>query len=231
MKRIAIIPARGGSRRLHKKNIKLFGGKPIMQWTIEAAKKADLFDEILVSSEDDEVLEIAYQCEARPVVRDSEVAAYNKTVVDVCLNTMLHSEKQFERADQMCCLYATSPLRTANDIRATVNLLQPTYCDFSMAVTHFDLPPNQALISLDNKRLTPRWPNLINNINANQTEYLVDNGSTYAVSIEAFKKTRSFYGPTLRGHIMPKNRSIDINDQADFDRALSLAKDLFQGMK
>jgi pseudaminic acid cytidylyltransferase len=231
MKRIAIIPARGGSKRLYKKNIKPFFGKPIIQWTIEAAKQANLFDQIFVSSEDHETLEIAHKCDVIPLLRDLELANYAKTVVDVCLHTIQHADKKFGRVDQMCCLYSTSPLRTADDIRATVKLLHPGYCDFSMAVTHFDLNPIQALVSIGEKRLKPRWPDLIGDPDANKVNYTVDNGSTYAVSVDAFKVARSFYGPTLRGHLMSKNHSTDINDQADFDRAVWLAKDLFQGQQ
>jgi N-acylneuraminate cytidylyltransferase len=120
-------------------------------------------------------------------------------------------------------LYATAPLRTADDIGATVALLAPEACDFALAVSEYDSPPHQALALNDDHRVTPKWPDLVERRADEIGPLVVDNGSTYAVDVSAFREHQSFYGPGLRGHLMPRERSVDIDTPLDFDLALFFA--------
>ena len=210
LKNIAVIPARGGSKRLPRKNVIEFLGKPIIAYTIEAALQTSIFDRVVVSTEDVEIAEVALRFGAQVSMRPVSLATDASTVAEVC-SDLLEREKVDGRVyDVLCCLYATAPLRTSKDIINTLRLLEDDKCDSAMAVTKFSHYPHQALKLVKSGFLKPMWPEYISCRGEKIGQLLVGNGSTYAVTIEAFKRCKSFYGSGLRGHIMPKSRSVDI---------------------
>jgi pseudaminic acid cytidylyltransferase len=221
---VAIIPARGGSKRLPRKNVLDFFGRPIIAYTIEAAVVSGCFDRVVVSTEDDEIAAIASRCGAAVDRRPGELATDEAKVVDVCFDFLDREAVVGRMWTIMTCLYATAPLRNAKDIHDTMALLEPGCCGFAMAVTSYDLPPHQALRWTPDAALTPMWPDLVKWRSSEIPPLRVDNGSTYAVKVADFRRLRSFYGPRLRGHDMPRHRSIDIDTQDDFDRALWFAQ-------
>lgn len=212
---IAIIPARGGSRRLPRKNIVSFKGRPIIEYTIEAAIETNLFSRVVVSTEDKEIAAIAASSNADVIVRPNKLASDTAKGVDVCIHVLQEERKRGREYDVMCCLLATAPLRTSQDIKNTVNLVLSGECEFAIAVTKYHYPPHQALIKTNNNYLEPMWPELINKKSQEIPDMVVDNGSTYAVSIPAFLKERKFYGRRLKGYLMPKLRSVDIDVEED----------------
>ena len=214
MRRIALIPARGGSKRLPRKNILDFLGKPIIAWSIEAAQNTGLFERVVVSTEDEEIAQIAVQFGAEIDKRSQSLATDTASVKDVCIDFLSRNP-----CDMLCVLYATAPLRSAKDIHAVVHLITPGACDFSLAGTSYSLPPHQALRVSDNKHATPMFPDLIEMRSSDIGELTVDNGSTYAVSVPAFLKEKSFYGSNLKVHVMPRERSQDIDEAQDLDLA------------
>ncbi len=224
MRRVALIPARGGSKRLPRKNVLDFLGKPIMAWTIEAALETGLFERVVVSTEDDEIAAIGQKFGAEIDRRDPSLATDQARVVDVCLDFLNREEEQGRIYDVLCCLYATAPLRNAADIAATLALLSPGVCDFSKAVTHYGMPPHQALKLGEDGSVTPMWPDLVNERESDIGELVVDNGSTYTVSVPAFRQEKGFYGPGLRAHIMPRTRSQDIDEALDLEIAKFFAE-------
>jgi CMP-N-acetylneuraminic acid synthetase len=224
MDAVALIPARGGSKRLPRKNIIDFLGRPIIAYTIEAARASGCFERIVVSTEDDEIAAIARRFDAVVDRRPPALSTDEAVVVDVCID-FLERERQAGRCWQaMGCLYATSPLRNADDIRATMSLLAPGICDFAMAVTAYDLQPHIALKLASDGGLTPMWPDLLRYRASELPPLRVGNGSTYAVDVAQFCRLRTFYGPGLRGHDMPRDRSIDIDTPYDFELAIWTAR-------
>jgi pseudaminic acid cytidylyltransferase len=223
MSKLAFIPARGGSKRLPRKNIMEFHGRPMISYTINAARESGLFDRVVVSTEDAEIADIAQRAGADIDRRPARFATDQAHVTDVCLD-FLERERSVGRTwDVMSCLYATAPMRTAADIRATAGLLDPGRCDFAMAVTRYPLPPHQALKLEADGVLSPMWPELIGRRANELPGLVVDNGSTYAVDVAAFERSRTFYGPKLRGYEMPRARSVDIDTREDFEYALWIA--------
>jgi pseudaminic acid cytidylyltransferase len=216
---IAIIPARGGSKRLPRKNVLPFMGRPIISWTISAALEYGLFHRVVVSTEDKAIAATAIEAGAEVDARDPALATDTARVVDVCMDILDREEAAGRSYDVLCCLYATAPLRNATDIAATVDLLQPGYCDFSMAVTPYSLPPFRALRQSEDSLLTPVWPDLVNARADDIGEWVVGNGSTYAATVPSFRKTREFVGPNMRGHFMPRSRSVDIDEMEDLEIA------------
>ncbi|MBM3516533.1 MAG: acylneuraminate cytidylyltransferase family protein [Alphaproteobacteria bacterium] len=210
-RRLAIIPARGGSKRLPRKNVIAFAGKPMLAHTIEAARDSGCFSMVMVSTEDAEIAAAATAADATVQLRPAPLATDDARVVDVCLDVLAREEAAGRPYDIFCCLYPAAPLRRETDVRAVMALIEPGRCDFALAVTTYDQPPHQALLQLPNGELAPMWPDLINRRAADVGPLVVDNGSTYAATVAAFRAHRTFYGPGLRGHLMPPTRSVDID--------------------
>lgn len=214
-RRLAIIPARGGSQRLPRKNVLDFHGRPMLAWTVAAALESKAFDRVMVSTEDEEIAAAARAAGADVHPRSQALAADSVRVVDVCLEVLDDDKRAGRSYDTLCCLYATAPLRRSDDILAVLGLLEPGVCDFAMAVTRYAHPAHQALVSQGDGILRPMWPELAERRAEQVGEVYVDNGSTYAANVDAFRRQRSFHGPGLRGFSMPFLRSIDIDDMED----------------
>jgi pseudaminic acid cytidylyltransferase len=219
MKSIAIIPARGGSKRLPRKNILNFRGKPIIGWTIESAIKTAMFDRIVVSTDDKEIAKISIQFGAEVSYRNELLATDEASVDEVCLDVLNKEMSNGLNYDILCCLYATSPLRNQNDIVNTMNLVVTKKCNQSMAVTNFDLPAFQAMFYSKDRSLISMRPDLAH-LNSNKVgEIVVDNGSTYVTRVEDFIRDGSLVSEGMLGYKMPKIRSIDIDLKEDFELA------------
>ena len=219
-----MIPARGGSKRLPRKNVADFLGRPIIAYTIDAARESGCFARVTVSTDDDEIADVARRCGAEIVVRRPELATDEATLIEVSLD-FLDGEKSAGRDWlYLGCLYATAPLRNAEDVRATMNLLEPDRCSFAMAVTAYDHYAHQAMAMGRDGALTPMWPELVERRGSDLPALRAGNGSTYGVEVVAFRRHKAFYGPGLRGYDMPRERSIDIDTQTDLDFALFCGK-------
>jgi CMP-N-acetylneuraminic acid synthetase len=221
--RVALIPARGGSKRLPRKNVLDFSGRPIIAFTIMAAIDSKRFERVVVSTEDNEIADVAARFGAEIDQRPSGLAADEARVTDVCIDFLNREENAGRNWAVMACLYATAPMRNAEDIQTTVDLIEPGRCAFAMAVTRYALTPHQALKMGRDGGLAPMWPDLVERRASELPPLVVDNGSTYAVEVDSFRHYRSFYGPGLRGYAMPRNRSIDIDTREDYEFALWLA--------
>jgi pseudaminic acid cytidylyltransferase len=217
--RVAIIPARGGSKRLPRKNLLPFLGRPIIVHTIEAALATRAFERVIVSTEDPEIAAISTKAGADIHKRDANLASDAARITDVCLVVLDSEEKAGRSHDLFACLYATAPLRNKEDILAVLAPVDSRETDFAMAVTTYAVAPHQALRVEPDGSLSAMWPDLIERRAAEVGPLLVDNGSTYAARVAAFREHRTFYGPRLRGHVMPRARSVDIDEQIDYELA------------
>lgn len=227
MRRVALIPARGGSKRLPRKNVADFLGRPILAYTAQAALTSGLFERVVVSSEDPEILDIAGRYCAVDQ-RPASLATDTARVLDVCLEFLDRQEVRGQTYDVLCCLYATSPLRRASDMAEVVGLLEPGICAFAMAVSAYPLPPHQALVANGQGGLKAMWPELLHRRSQDVPHMVCDNGSTYAVLVEDFRRERTFYGPGLRGYQMPFLHSVDIDMPEDLILARALARELWK---
>jgi pseudaminic acid cytidylyltransferase len=224
MRQIAVIPARGGSKRLPRKNILDFNGKPIIAYTIEAAVESRQFDRVVVSTEDAEIAEVSGKYGAELLRRPAEFATDTATVVEVCLHALEFETRQGRSYDILTCLYATAPLRNAEDVSNTVKLVQNRECDFAMAVTEYHYPPHQAMTENDSRFLEAMWPNLVDKRCQDMPKLLIDNGSTYVAMVSEFVKMKTFRGKRLKGFYMPRHRSVDIDVAEDLELAKYFAK-------
>jgi pseudaminic acid cytidylyltransferase len=226
---VALIPARGGSKRLPRKNIIDFLGRPIIAYTIEAAQESGCFARVAVSTDDDEIAGIARRCGAEIALRQPELASDSATLIEVCLEFLDNEKGDGRDWLYLGCLYATAPLRNAQDVRATMSLLEPGRCAFTMAVTGYEHYAHQAMAMDKDGTLTPMWPDLVERRGSDLPPLRAGNGSTYGLEVAAFRRHKAFYGPGLRGHDMPRERSIDIDTQTDLDLALFCAQRIGMG--
>ena len=148
MSRVAIITARGGSKRIPRKNIKEFCGKPILAFSIEAALKSKLFDEVMVSTEDSEIAEVAKKYGASvPFMRSERTANDFATTEDVLLEVLDEYNKRGKDFSEVCCIYPTAPFVTAEKIIIATEMLESNdSADSVMPVVQFSFPPQRGLI-------------------------------------------------------------------------------------
>lgn len=150
-KRIAIITARGGSKRIPKKNIKDFCGKPIIAYSIEAAISSKLFDEVMVSTDSEEIAEIAKKYGASvPFMRSAETSNDYATTNDVLIEVFNEYKKRGQEFDIAVCIYPTAPFVTADKLRRAIDMVEKDGADAVTPVVQFSFPPQRAFIIRDN---------------------------------------------------------------------------------
>ena len=159
MKNLAIIPARGGSKRIPHKNIKEFLGKPIIAYSIEAALKSGLFDEVMVSTDDEQIVAIAKQYGASvPSMRSAETANDHAIIADV-LNDVLNCYDKLEKHfDNMCCILATAPLLRVEDLQAAYDKLVQSDFVTVMPIVQFSFPIMRSLKMDEKGMIEYNWP-------------------------------------------------------------------------
>ena len=223
---LGLIPARGGSKGVPGKNIKLLAGKPLIAWTIKQAKSSKYIDEVIVSTDDEEIRDISRKCGAEvPFLRPKELAQDNSKIVDVILHLVEWFDTNNEKFDMIAMLQPTSPLRSPRDINTAVELL------FTKNA--------QAIISMCEVEHNPLWVNTLPGnrclkdflkeeaVNKNRQElrtFYWPNGAIYLFYCDYIRRQRSFWGNETYAYIMPRERSIDIDDEIDFEFAELLLK-------
>ncbi len=223
MSSLAIIPARGGSKRLKRKNILDFHGLPIISYTIKAALNSSCFDRIVVTTDDKEIFEISSNFHNDVVLRPKNLAGDDITIVDVCDNFLKKELTENKKSyDFLTVLYPTAPMRTSQDIINVVNNLEKGYTS-SLAVTTFSLPVHQALI-IENGKTKKIFPEIYDYNDNKIPKYYVDNGSTYSIYVKEFNNKKNLITDNLGLHIMPPERSIDIDTSFQLDLARYLYK-------
>ena len=144
--RLAVIPARGGSKRIPRKNIKLFCGKPMVAWSIEAALQCGCFDKIVVSTDDAKIAEVARHCGAQvPFMRPAELSDDHTGTSAVIAHAINRLAEQGQSPEQVCCLYATAPFVNADDLRRGLTVLTETGSDYAFSVTSYAFPIQRAI--------------------------------------------------------------------------------------
>lgn len=158
MKSIAIIPARGGSKRIPRKNIRPFLGKPIIQYSIEAALSSELFDEVMVSTDDQEIAEVAKKCGAHvPFMRSAENSTDMAMTAPVLIEVIKKYQEQQQMFDVTCCIYPTAPFVSVKRLQEAHKLLTSSKADGALPVVRFSYPIQRCLRIKDD-RATMFWP-------------------------------------------------------------------------
>lgn len=218
MSTVALIPARGGSKRLPRKNILDVGGVPMLAHPIMAARATGLFEHIYVSTEDAEIARVAKQHGAEVVERPPQIADDRSTVVQVCLHTL----EAYPEIDIICCVYATAVLLEPETIAAGHKLLSGEFeADFVMGVSEYEHPPVQALKADGNSYLSYMWPEWQGIQSQFHPHLVVSNGTFYWARRQALLEEKTFYGRRLRGFTVPYEQVSDIDTQVDLTKVIS----------
>lgn len=211
---LCIIPARGGSKRIPRKNVVDLCGKPLIAYSIEAAKKSGLFEEVVVSTEDKEISEISKKYGAVVLDRKPELASDKARVIEVCLDVIEQYERAGRQFDYICILLTTSPLRTSEDILGAFKKLKESNANAVMAVTTYEVPPFWALKEeagflklYFGEKYMVRSQEL--------PKVYVDNGAVYLFLTDTLKEEKKFYTSKLIGYKMPREKSIDVDEEVD----------------
>jgi CMP-N,N'-diacetyllegionaminic acid synthase len=210
MKIMALIPARAGSKRCPGKNMATLCGKPMIQWSIEAALDCKFFDDIVVSTDDTKIIDwlpiIYHPVEVRLIERPVELALDITPMLPVVKHTVHHSP----RMDAIVLLQPTSPFRSASDIHAALDLLKRSGGDSVVSITD---PEEDLTFRLGHaNRLVP------------QTNIVVPNGAIYIITTDALERGENWYSGVAYAYRMPKDRSIDINTPIDLMMAKAVAE-------
>ena len=227
---LAIIPARGGSKGLPGKNIKTFHGKPLIAYSIETAKASELFKEIVVSTDSEEIADIAMKCGADvPFLRPPHLATDTAHAIDAFLHTVDHlNNKREVTYNEFVVLQPTSPLRLTNDIIDAVAIYRERRADSVISVTVANHPPSWAKKINKQGVLENFLDDDIDNRNRQENEVTyVPNGAVFVLRVELLRNYDTYYSKKTYPFIMPKERSIDIDDQVDFVVAEFLYEKLF----
>lgn len=220
MKRLCIIPARGGSKRLPGKNIKPLNGKPLVFYTIDAVLKSDMFDKVIFTSDDDVILDTIsnnYSSTVLEVIkRPSELATDTSKVIDT---VMYFLDDEY---DQTWLTLPTSPLKVAEDFIHSSKLLDNN-TDSVLSYTEMEFPPTLGLmVGKDHKLIdydkSQPWQNGNSRSQDHPTVYR-PNGALYGSWTSKLRENKNYYIGQTKGYFMPRNRSIDIDTQFEFDLA------------
>lgn len=221
---LAIIPARGGSKGLPKKNIRLLNNKPMIAYTIHAALHSRFINQIIVSTDDPDIADITKKNGAEVLNRPSELATDNASTIDVVLHCLSILEEQNRLPDYVILLQPTSPLRTVNDIDDSITLLSLGNGDAVISVRENEHPPYWSCI-IENQLLKPAFGEQYLRIRRQEIPLTyTPNGAIYIATPDHIKQNRNFYGERTLPFVMPKERSVDIDSEIDFILADAIMK-------
>lgn len=215
---IAIITARGGSKRIPRKNVKLFCGKPIITYSIEAALQSGLFEEVMVSTEDEEIARIAREAGAQvPFMRSSESAGDYASTDDVLLEVLAAYKERGKDFDSFCCLYPTAPFVTAEKLRTAMGLLAKA--DSVMPVVPFSFPPQRCMVLNEEGELRMKWPEHAKTRSQDLEPYYHDCGQFYCCRTAPFLEYKTTDLPHMVPMIMSELEVQDIDNPDDWEIA------------
>jgi CMP-N,N'-diacetyllegionaminic acid synthase len=213
---LAVIPARSGSKRLPKKNIKMLLGKPLLAYTIDSVKNSRNVDRLIVSTEDNEIADISHAYHAEVLMRPLELAQDESSTEDVVINVLEQLQNtEHYTPDIIILLQPTSPLRTTEDIDHAMNTFLTSSGDSLISVTEFDHTPYWAF-RIEKGVLRPEFTKEKLKRSQELPKLYRPNGSIFIIRTPTFLKNRSFYTNHIIPYVMPRERSIDIDDEFDF---------------
>lgn len=231
---IAIIPARGGSKGLPRKNIRTLAGKPLIAWTIEQARKSKYIDKVIVSTEDTEIAEISRKYEAEvPFLRPIELAKDDSPTIDAIMHALNWFEERGDCFDLVVLLEATSPLRDVEDIDKCIETLinhQGARAIVSIAKLESGHP--EFNVTINNEGFIKKLDGT-SNFKVLRRQELEDiyffEGSVYISEILTLKQKRTFYHESTLAYVVPKYKSLEVDDLCDFISIEGLMKAKIEG--
>lgn len=221
--RIAIIPARGGSKRIPRKNIKVFHGKPMIAYSIEAALKSGCFDRIIVSTDDQEIADIALKYGAEvPFLRPSAIADDFATTMDVMEHAIQYLATQNISPEFVCCIYATAPFIVSDDLRKGLDILKETKVEYAFSATSFPFPIQRAIKLTEKGTVKMFSEQYADTRSQDLIEAYHDAGQFYWGKTSAFIARKAIFDEHSKVVLLPRKRVQDIDTVEDWELAEAL---------
>lgn len=228
MSQVAIIPARGGSKRIPHKNVKEFGGKPMIAWSIETAKASGCFDQIIVSTDDREIARVAREWGATvPFMRPAELSDDFTGTLPVIRHAVEWLNQNGISVVYACCLYATAPFVTVKDLQRGLQLIKSTGSSYAFSVTSYAFPIQRAIRIVKNGRVAMFNPEHFQTRSQDLEEAWHDAGQFYWGTEEAWREERPIFGEDSVPVTLPRHRVQDIDTPEDW----ATAEWLFRAMR
>lgn len=225
---IAVIPARGGSKRIPRKNIRPFFGKPMIAWSIAAARESGCFDRVIVSTDDDEIAEVAMAFGAEvPFRRPAELSDDHATTVPVIAHAV-RWQQAHAAVERACCIYATAPFVRAEDIRAGLELLETGGCSYVFSVTSYAFPIQRALRLGADGHVGMFQPEHSATRSQDLEEAYHDAGQFYWGGATTWLAQTPIFDTAAAGLRLPRKRVQDIDSVEDWERAEIIFQALLQ---
>lgn len=219
MKALAVIPARGGSQRIKDKNIRPFLGRPIIEYAIDKAISADIFDRVMVSTDSEMIRNVAINAGASaPFMRPEHLADHYTGTHAVTTHAVTALRELGEQYDAVCCIYATSPLLQSEALIEGFNRLQETDCDHVVSVTAFDFPLQRGLHE-QNGWVTPIEPSMMIKRSQDLRECWHDAAQFYWSKVQALETQVPLWGDKTQGVVLPRMQVQDIDTLEDWQLA------------
>lgn len=217
---VAIIPARGGSKRIPRKNIRPFAGKPIIAYSIAVARDCRLFDHIIVSTDDEEVAAVArnYGAEA-PFARPPELSDDFTGTNAVTAHALDWLATQRQEVEFACCIYATAPFMQASDLRRGYEVLMKSGKSFAFSATTYGFPLQRAIRVIQGDGVEPFFPQWIDRRSQELEAAYHDAGQFYWGRAEAFRRDLPMFAPHSVAVLLPRHRVQDIDTPEDWRQA------------
>lgn len=216
MRKAAIITARGGSKRIPKKNIKEFCGKPIMAYSIEAALGAGIFDVVMVSTDSEEIAETAGRYGAEvPFFRSAETSNDYAVTSQVLWEVLEEYGKRGEHFEMVCCIYPTAPFLTSERLKEAMEQLEQMGADSVLPVVRFGFPPQRGVV-LEDGFLKFKWPQYRNTRSQDLEPFYHDAGQFYCVNTESFRAQRTLVMEKTAPIILSEMEVQDIDTEEDW---------------
>jgi pseudaminic acid cytidylyltransferase len=222
--RIAIIPARGGSKRIPRKNIKEFNGKPIIAWAILAAQKSGLFDYIVVSTDDDEIKSVSERYGAIvPFIRPADISDDHTPTVPVISHAVKEIDKLYGHVEYACCIYPCSPLLLPSDLIEAFNILESSEVDFVYPIVEYPHPIFRSMRKSKNGKMEFLHPEYELTRTQDLESVFHDAGQFYWGKAEAWRELKKMHTDGI-GMEIPSYRVVDIDTEDDWKRAEMLSR-------
>lgn len=232
MKTIALIPARGGSKRIPRKNIKGFCGKPMIAWSIEAALESGCFNRIIVSTDDVEIADVAKHYGAEvPFMRPADLSDDHTGTIPVIRHAIEWCIEQGQKPEQVCCIYATAPFVRAGDIQQGLEILGNTGSDYAFSVTSYPFPIQRAIRITPQGRVAMFNPEQFNTRSQDLEVAFHDAGQFYWGRADAWLSGKMIFSPDSAPVLLPRHRVQDIDTEEDWIRAELMYQSLQQHNK
>ena len=220
MDNVAIITARGGSKRIPRKNTRLFLGKPIIAYTIDVALKSGMFKDVIVSTDDDEIAEIASSYGASvPFMRSEKNSDDFAGTDDVMLEVLISLLEKGKSYTHACCLYPTAPFIDIQSLRKAYDLMLDQQFDTVFPVCAFSYPVQRSLIMAGDGKVVMNWPENLHKRSQDLRPSYHDAGQFYWVNIASFLNTKNLYTDNTGAIVLDELRVQDIDNETDWKLA------------